>query len=59
MSKMKKQELIDYLADTYQEDKDELKKRTKDELEDLLDEIEDHSSMFPNGDEYDGSHEWD
>ncbi|MCM1121185.1 MAG: hypothetical protein NC416_01240 [Eubacterium sp.] len=56
---MKKRELIDYLVETYHEDKDELKKMKKDELEDLLNEIEDHSSMFPNDDEYDGSHEWD
>jgi hypothetical protein len=31
----------------------------KEELEELLEEYEDHSSMFPHGDEYDGSHEWD
>ena len=31
---MKKQELIDYLVDTYHEDKNELKNMKKDELED-------------------------
>ena len=34
-------------------------KMKKEELEELLEEYEDHSSMFPHGDEYDGSHEWD
>lgn len=56
---MKKQELIDYLVETYHEDKDELKKMKKEELEELLEEYEDHSGLFPNDDEYDGSHEWD
>lgn len=54
-----KQELIEYLVDTYHEDENELKKMKKDELKELLDEYEDHSGLFPNDDEYDGSHEWD
>ena len=57
--KMKKQELIDYLVDTYHEDKNELKNTKKDELEEILENYEDHSDMFPNDDEFDGSHEWD
>ena len=57
--KMKKQELIDYLVDTYHEDKNELKNMKKDELEEILENYEDHSDMFPNDDEFDGSHEWD
>lgn len=56
---MKKQELIDYLVDTYHENKNELKNMKKEELEERLEEYEDHSDMFPNDDEYDGSHEWD
>ena len=56
---MKKQELIDYLVDTYQEDKNELKNMKKYELEEILENYEDHSDMFPNNDEFDGSHEWD
>ena len=57
--KMKKQELIDYLVNTYHEDKNELKNMKKDELEEILENYEDHSDMFPNDDEFDGSHEWD
>ena len=57
--KMKKQELIDYWVDTYHEDKNELKNMKKDELEEILENYEDHSDMFPNDDEFDGSHEWD
>lgn len=56
---MRKAELIDCLVDTYKEDREELKGMTKSELEELLEEYEDHSDMFPNDDEYDGSHEWD
>ena len=56
---MKKQELIDYLVDTYQEDKNELKNMKKYELEEILENYEDHSDMFPNNDEFDGSHERD
>ena len=56
---MKKQELINYLVDTYQEDKNELKNMKKYELEEILENYEDHSDMFPNNDEFDGSHEWD
>ena len=56
---MKKQELINYLVDTYHEDKNELKNMKKYELEEILENYEDHSDMFPNNDEFDGSHEWD
>ena len=56
---MKKQELIDYLVDTYHEDTNELKNMTKDELKEILENYEDHSDMFPHDDEFDGSHEWD
>lgn len=56
---MKKAELIAYLVAEYNEDEEDLKDMTKEELEDLLEEYEDHSDMFPNGDEFDGSHEWD
>ncbi len=31
----------------------------KDEIREKLDEYEDHSDLFPNDDEYDGSHSWD
>lgn len=56
---MRKNELIEYLIENYTVDESELKKMSKDELEELLEEYEDHSSLFPNDDEYDGSHEYD
>lgn len=56
---MKKQELIEYLVETYDEDESELKAMRKEELEDKLDNYENHSDLFPNDDEFDGSHEWD
>lgn len=56
---MRKQELIEYLVNEYNEDKKELKNMTKQELEEILENYEDHGIMFPNNDEFDGSHEWD
>ena len=56
---MKKAELIEYLVETYHEDENMLKKMKKDELEELLENYEDHSDLFPNDDEFDGSHAWD
>ncbi|WP_187115110.1 hypothetical protein [Clostridium tyrobutyricum] len=50
---MTKAEIIEILVDTYREDKDELKKMKKDELEEILEEYEDDSSMFPNGRDFD------
>lgn len=56
---MGKQELINYLFEKYREDKNELENMKEEELKERLEAYEDHSDMFPNGDEYDGSHEWD
>lgn len=56
---MSKNELIEILVNDYGEDKDEMKKMSKKELEELIEEFADHSDLFPNDDEYDGSHEYD
>lgn len=56
---MRKEEIIDYLAETYDEDINELKKMDRNELEEVRKNYEDHSDFFPNDDEFDGSHEWD
>lgn len=56
---MTKRELIDYLVETYHEDREELKQMNKEELVEKLENYEDHSELFPNGDEFDGSHPWD
>ena len=55
---MTKGDLIEALIE-YGEDRDELKRMTKEELKEQLEEYEDTSDMFPNGDQYDGSHEYD
>ena len=57
--KMTKTELKQYLIETYHVDSEELKDCSKEELLDMLHEFEDHSDLFPNDDEYDGSHDWD
>lgn len=49
---MRKSELIELLLE-YDEDIKELKKMTKDELEELYEEYTDTSVMFPNGRDYD------
>lgn len=49
---MKKSELIELLIE-HGEDEKELKKMTKDELEELYEEITDTSNLFPNGRDYD------
>lgn len=50
---MNKKDLIRILVDTYHEDEVELKKMSLSELKEILFELEDHSDLFPNGDEYD------
>lgn len=55
---MTKAEIIEILVDNYREDKEEMKKMKKDELEELLEEYGDHSSLFPNGRDYDAE-DWD
>ena len=55
---MTKSELIELLVSNYHEDKDELKKMKKDELEELLEEYTDDIDMFPNGRDYDAE-DWD
>lgn len=54
---MKKSELIEELIE-HGENKEELKKMTKDELEELYEEITDSSDLFPNGRDYDAE-TWD
>lgn len=54
---MKKADLIDLLVSDYWQDEKELKKMTKAELEELLDELTDESNMFPNGRDYDAEDE--
>lgn len=55
---MKKKELIDYLVEEYDEDRKELKKMTKDELQEMLENYTDTSDLFPNGRDYDAE-DWD
>lgn len=55
---MTKAEIIDILVDYYREDRVELGKMKKDELEELLEEYGDDSSMFPNGRDFDAE-DWD
>lgn len=54
---MRKAELIDLLVSDYWQDEAELKKMTKAELEELLDDLTDESDMFPNGRDYDAENE--
>lgn len=56
---MTKADLINTLVEEYYEDEEELRKLTRRDLQDLLEEKEDHSDMFPNDDEFDGSHDYD
>ena len=51
----RKEELIQILCERYHEDEKELQEYNEKELAELLHELEDHSDMYPNGDEYD---EW-
>lgn len=54
---MRKFDLIEYLVKKYQRDYEELKDMTKEELEELLDELEDDSDLFPNGRDFDAEDE--
>lgn len=54
---MRKSELIEVLNESYRQDIDELKKMTKEELEELYEELSDDSVWFPNGRDYD-SEDW-
>lgn len=56
---MNKNDLISILVDNYSEDKERLRDMDLLELNELLSEYTDHSDMFPNDDEEDGSHSWD
>lgn len=47
------------LRDTYHEDEEALKKLSLAELEEMLSELNDHSDLFPNGDEDDDSRSWE
>lgn len=49
----RKEELIQILCERYHEDEKELEEYNEKELAELLHELEDHSDMYPNGDEYD------
>ena len=50
---MNKKELVDLIALTYHEDRTYLNDLNISELNELLKELEDHSEMYPNDDEYD------
>ncbi len=50
---MKKADIVEILVTDYREDRGEMKKMTKNELEELLNEYSDDCSMFPNGRDYD------
>ena len=54
-----KEALIRKLVNEYDEDENELKELSIAELRERLEEYEDHSDLFPNGDEFDGSHFYD
>lgn len=54
---MSRQELIYYLVEKYQEDYEALKDMTKEELEDLLEDLEDDGDLFPNGRDFDAEDE--
>ena len=56
---MTKQEIKEYLIKVYQVVPRDLKGMSKEELEELLENLEDTTLLFPNRDENDGSHEWD
>lgn len=56
---MNKNDIINILVKSYSEDEENLKTLKLSELKDLLNEYRDHSDMFPNDDEDDGSHSWD
>ena len=57
MLRMTKRELMDALSNQYSEE--QMKKMTKAELQAEYDLYHDDSDMFPNDDQYDGSHEYD
>lgn len=54
---MTKAELIDLLVSDYGQDKAELEEKTPTELKALLDDLTDHSDMYPNGRDYDAENE--
>ena len=54
---MRKFDLIEYLVKKYQRDYEELKDMSKEELEELLVELEDDSDLFPNGRDFDAEDE--
>ena len=54
---MRKFDLIEYLVRKYQRDYEELKDMSKEELEELLVELEDDSDLFPNGRDFDAEDE--
>ena len=54
---MTKAQLIEHLVNNYQQDKAELEEKTPTELKALLDDLTDHSDMYPNGRDYDAENE--
>ena len=54
---MRKNELVKLLVDKYFQDYDEMVSSTKEELEELLEELEDSSDMYPNGRDFDAEDE--
>ncbi len=56
---MSKKDIIRTLVEIYHEDEEDVKNLSKKELEECLEEYEDHSNQFIHEDEFDGSHSWD
>lgn len=57
---MTAKEIKEFMVEYYGRDIKELNKMSYDELEEEMSVCEEEDAdMFPNDDEYDGSHEWD
>lgn len=56
---MGEKEIINLLVNRYHEDEEELKTLSLGELKEILNELEDHSDLYPNGDEDDDSRSWE
>lgn len=55
---MTREEMIDFLVETYNEDREELEEMDNISLEERFEEYEDDSTMYPNGRDYD-SEDWE
>lgn len=57
MKQKTKQELIDELVEGFELPRKELQKKSKDELQELYDELHGADVLFPNGRDYDAEDE--